>query len=385
MSEQPETKKVYNNYKINVLYLDIVTDQGQLWKETLADDPVVDEEARRGGLTPMPMNERLYHDIQLQLGRLIGKAEQLLGNETTNLCESWMHIRTKFDGGKVINRSQSGSWEHRSMGAGLRQNFGRVWGPPVWRCTMHSSPNKVYTNAAERSAKALATDRKRKATDKAKQQRRRSKYARKDDTAVARSAYNRHDGGIEPDQVTEDVTPEELAEEKARYYRTYVAVSQVQIKEIEEQTRDQADSDYWRLERRKRITASQVGGIAKMRETTKKANKVHSLLYSKFRGNKATRYGSTNEDITRKQYIAYQRRNYHPELNVDDCGLFVSQDNNWLAATPDGLVTDPSNEDNFGLLEIKNPYSMRDMDFNEACKKSSFCLQVGFYRFFILF
>ena len=87
-----------------------------------------------------------------------------------------------------------------------------------------------------------------------------------------------------------------------------------------------------------------------MRETTKKANKVHSLLYSKFRGNKATRYGSTNEDITRKQYIAYQRRNYHPELNVDDCGLFVSQDNNWLAATPDGLVTDPSNEDNFGLL-----------------------------------
>ncbi len=35
-----------------------------------------------------------------------------------------MHIRMKFDGGKVINRSQSGSWEHRCVGAGLRQNMG---------------------------------------------------------------------------------------------------------------------------------------------------------------------------------------------------------------------------------------------------------------------
>lgn len=27
--------------------------------------------------------------------------------------EPWMHTRTKFDGRKVINRSQSGSWKHR--------------------------------------------------------------------------------------------------------------------------------------------------------------------------------------------------------------------------------------------------------------------------------
>ncbi len=43
------------------------------------------------------------------LSRLVAKAEQLIDNVTTNLAESWMHVRTKFDGGKVINRSQSGS------------------------------------------------------------------------------------------------------------------------------------------------------------------------------------------------------------------------------------------------------------------------------------
>ncbi len=76
---------------------------------------------------------KLYHDIQVLLSRLIGKAEQLIGNVTTHLAESWMHIRTKFDWGKVINRCQSGAWERRCMGAGLRQNIGREWGPHTWK------------------------------------------------------------------------------------------------------------------------------------------------------------------------------------------------------------------------------------------------------------
>lgn len=103
-----------------------------MWEETLADDPTTEIDARQGELTPINMNSELDLDIQVLLSRLIGKADQLLGNVTTNLAESWMHIRTKFDGGKVINRSQSGSWEHRCMGAGLRQNKGRQWGPQVW-------------------------------------------------------------------------------------------------------------------------------------------------------------------------------------------------------------------------------------------------------------
>ena len=76
------------------------------------------------------------------LSRLVAKASQLLGIKTTYLAECWMHVRTKFDGGKVINRSQSGSFGYRSMGAGLRQNLGANWGPQVWKNVTTTSPNK---------------------------------------------------------------------------------------------------------------------------------------------------------------------------------------------------------------------------------------------------
>ena len=124
--------------------------------------------------------------LQLVLSRLVAKAEQLVDNVTTNLAEAWMHIRSKFDGGKVINRSQSGSWEHRCMGAGLQQNEGTIW-----KKMTHSTPSTVFTDAAQRSAKKASIEKKRKSSDTVQQQRRLRKYSRK---PQARKAYNRHDG-----------------------------------------------------------------------------------------------------------------------------------------------------------------------------------------------
>ena len=137
-------------YVIIYHYTGIANEQAVLWQETLDEDPTVELEARQGGLTPTNIDPRLYHDIQVLVSRLVSKASQLIGNETTNLAESWMHIRSKFDGGKVINRSQSGSWEHRCMGAGLRQNLGREWGPLTnYRFTLLSSHLSVYKNLRE--------------------------------------------------------------------------------------------------------------------------------------------------------------------------------------------------------------------------------------------
>ncbi len=69
-----------------------------------------------------------------------------------------------------------------------------------------------------------------------------------------------------------------------------------EISHIQEQTKGQTDSDVWFAERRKRLTASIVGGIIKMRSTTKRATKVENLLYKKFKGNTATCYGQILED-----------------------------------------------------------------------------------------
>ena len=117
--------------------------QERLWRETLEDTPDIEEDCRRGGRTSTKPNLKMIHDIQVAAGRLVTKVAQLINNETTNMAESWMHVRSKFDGGKVINRSQSGSWEHRCMGAGLQHNLGKEWGPNMWSKMTTSTPNNI--------------------------------------------------------------------------------------------------------------------------------------------------------------------------------------------------------------------------------------------------
>ena len=76
-----------------------------------------------GGTQPIQVNKEMLCDIQRLVSRLASKASQLIGNFTTNLAENWMNIRAKFDGGKMFNCSQVGSWEFRCMGAGLQLNL----------------------------------------------------------------------------------------------------------------------------------------------------------------------------------------------------------------------------------------------------------------------
>ena len=44
------------------------------------------------------------------------------------------------------------------MAAGIQQNIGRDWGLEVWKEMAYSSPNKVFTNTAECSAKKASND-----------------------------------------------------------------------------------------------------------------------------------------------------------------------------------------------------------------------------------
>ena len=167
-----------------------------------------------------------------------------------------------------------------------------------------------------------------------------------------------------------------MEELKTSYYETKVVVTPAEATEIEQQTRDQADCEEWIVNRQKRITASMTGGVAKMRNTTKRPKKVESLLYSKFRGNAASRYGSTMEQRAITEYETYQRQHGHPALKVDKCGLFVSLTEPWLAGTPDGVVTHPSDSSQpLGLVEIKNPYATQNQTLMEATQKSTFCLE----------
>ncbi len=147
-----------------------------------------------------------------------------------------------------------------------------------------------------------------------------SKYNKSQDSTAARKAYSRHDGGIAPDDIAEDISVEQL---KSSFYQARVIVSHEQAIEVESRTRGQADSEEWAVERRVRITASRVGGICKMREKTKRSNKVREMLYSMFRGTQATRYGSLMEATVKNQYISYKERG-GCNVTVSGSGLIVS-------------------------------------------------------------
>ena len=134
-------------------------------------------------------------------------------------------------------------------------------------------PNEVFVDAADLSAKSAEKDRERKATDKAKASRRKSKYSHHDNSVAARRAYTRPDGLVEPEYIENDILPEHLDQLKMSYYSAKVVVSTQEKDLIEEQTREQSNCSFWAEERTKRITASRIGSIAKMKKTTKRATR----------------------------------------------------------------------------------------------------------------
>ena len=90
------------------------------------------------------LDKQLLADVTLLLNRVAAKSERLLENTTTNLAESWMHIRSKFDGGKVFNLCNRGSWHARCYGAAVRMNLGPEWAPKVWEQSTASLPGCYF-------------------------------------------------------------------------------------------------------------------------------------------------------------------------------------------------------------------------------------------------
>ncbi len=117
------------------------------------------------------VSDELLRDLQVLVDRLASKASRLIKNFTTNIAENWMNVRCKFDGGKYVNRSQSGSFQFRCYGAGLQQNLGKSWSPAIWGQMVGSTPNQVFLDAAEASTKKAEKTRKRMATQKSKESR----------------------------------------------------------------------------------------------------------------------------------------------------------------------------------------------------------------------
>ena len=84
----------------------------------------------------------------------------------------------------------------------------------------------------------------------------------------------------------------------------------------------------------------------------------------------ATEWGKTHESVVITSYVQYQH-----SLTVTPVGFHISLTHPYLGASPDSAVYryDPSTESEpFGFIEVKYPYTARNITPVEACSSSSF-------------
>ncbi len=271
--------------------------------------------------------------IMSAVDKVVAKADSLVVNATSNLAESIMSLVAKFIGGKQFNRSQQGSYNRRCTGAGLSYQLGAGWHCRVWKGISGSSPGFVMKRAIARKVEQRAACRKRLFGEG-------RKYKKRSEPSKPQGDEHYGPHAVQPDLGADQlkVRCEEIMGD--------LKVSETERSSIEEQTRGQSSSDLW-WECRGSCQA-----------------KVKSLLYRPVVNSAATRYGTVNEPV------AVARYEVERQVVVEGCGLFIHPQYCFLAASPDGRIG------NDGLLEVKCPYRIRDMDPKEGVAsfpKGDFC------------
>ncbi|XP_034064746.1 uncharacterized protein LOC117541720 isoform X1 [Gymnodraco acuticeps] len=117
---------------------------------------------------------------------------------------------------------------------------------------------------------------------------------------------------------------------------------------IEEATREQSSSSEWHLLRTPRVTASRFREICHVRGESS-ANSLAERILKGTRQTAEMRRGAEMEPTVAAEYSRLANVNYSP------CGLVIHPSTPWLGASPDGVVFDPTEYPQFGLVEFKCP------------------------------
>lgn len=161
-------------------------------------------------------------------------------------------------------------------------------------------------------------------------------------------------------------------QERVAAFKTSLIMPQHKLREIEQSTRDQSESPLWYSVRRYRITASYFGSIFHRKPTTPPEALVLQIIQGKQFTSPATEWGRQKEALALKMYVQFQIENSHAGLYCCRSGLVISEMYPHLGASPDAVVHDPSTEVQFGVAEVKCPYSVRSVTPQEAAKSSTF-------------
>ena len=120
-------------------------------------------------------------------------------------------------------------------------------------------------------------------------------------------------------------------------------------------TRGQKNAS-WRKQRCGRLTSSKFGKIFK----GKKKDEIFPLSFFEMAAecySPSIQWGIANEKVALNAYIQWSKH-MHPNMKVEEAGLFVSKTDPYLAASPDAIVSCECCKK--GVIEIKCPFKHKD-------------------------
>ena len=164
------------------------------------------------------------------------------------------------------------------------------------------------------------------------------------------------------------ITDEERTAKQAFYS---LCLSEEDCSRIEYVTQDQRNSDEWYRQRQGRLTASNFHTVLSMQKQTNPITIAERLL-SKCDVSHlpAVRGGINHEDVARQEYIKEMQS--HISFKCTNAGLVVNPLFPHVGASPDGFIhCDCCGK---GLVEIKCPYSAKDIHPNDLRGKPRSCL-----------
>lgn len=143
---------------------------------------------------------------------------------------------------------------------------------------------------------------------------------------------------------------------------------------IESKTISQRENKLWKDARKFRITSSMCHKIF-IRQRNFETLVKQFLEKRDLSKVDSIKHGIINEDIAYEKYIHIMNFKLFQNICIRKTGIVIQPNLHWLGASPDGLVLIPS-EKSFGLIEIKCPYSKRNVNVENIISDPDFYIGV---------
>lgn len=306
--------------------------------------PATDKTDRNTALDVV--NTVLWRKMSQIILFLAANAKSLIFDVDSNPAETFNSVIAKYVGGKRINYTLKNSYQERCSASVISFNTKRPINA-IHKC-IFDKPTGKYTNVYE--------------AQKAK----RKIYKRLFRKKIRR---NMNDPDYGQKAQRPDMTDEDFQMTKDEFLKQ-MELSDQQRDELQKQTIDQSSSQEWLENRKNRLTASMFGKICKRKENISCAPLVKAIVKPQKLSNiPSITYGRDNEQTALTQLSLQEN------VTIARCGLFIHKTLQYLGASPDGIYKDKDGKT--GLVEVKCPFSAKNMQAEEAIKTK----KIKFWKF----